>query len=97
MQKRQFNIRISDECYEQLETLTKKMDTSVRDSHDVVSYWMTQMNYYVAKHMKYEALDRQTFQKMVQENQGLLILKFGATWCEPCKRIEPEIHFSTSS
>lgn len=34
-------------------------------------------------------LDRQTFQKMVQENQGLLILKFGATWCEPCKRIEP--------
>jgi len=23
MQKRQFNIRISDECYEQLETLTK--------------------------------------------------------------------------
>tara|TARA_B100001059_G_C17684419_1_gene501536 strand:+ start:40 stop:459 length:420 start_codon:yes stop_codon:yes gene_type:complete len=35
------------------------------------------------------ALDRKTFQNMVQENQGLLILKFGATWCEPCKRIEP--------
>ena len=42
--------------YLDLQTLTKKMDTSVRDSHDVVSYWMTQMNYYVAKHMKYEKM-----------------------------------------
>ena len=29
MQKRQFNIRISDECYEQLETLTKKSSTNI--------------------------------------------------------------------
>ena len=29
MQKRQFNIRISDECYQQLETLTKKSSTNI--------------------------------------------------------------------
>ena len=28
MSKRQFNIRISDKCYEQLETLTKKSPTN---------------------------------------------------------------------
>ncbi len=27
--KRQFNIRISDECFEQLETLTKKSSTNI--------------------------------------------------------------------
>jgi exoribonuclease R len=42
--------------YQQLNTLTKKLDSSIVDSHDVVAYWMTQMNYYVAKHMKFEKM-----------------------------------------
>ena len=42
--------------YLDLKTLTQKMDKNVKDSHEVVAYWMTQMNYYVAKHMKFEKM-----------------------------------------
>lgn len=42
--------------YLDLQTLTRKMDKNVVDSHHVIAYWMTQMNFYVAKHMKYEKM-----------------------------------------
>lgn len=29
------------------------------------------------------------FAEMLKQNKGLIILKFGANWCGPCKRIEP--------
>lgn len=32
------------------------------------------------------------FGEHLKTNPGLLILKFGATWCGPCKRIEPVVH-----
>lgn len=28
-------------------------------------------------------------QELLQQNEGLLIIKLGATWCAPCKKIEP--------
>ena len=37
-------------------------------------------------------LDRKTIHEYLEANTGLLILKFGATWCEPCKRIEGLVH-----
>ncbi len=32
---------------------------------------------------------RQDFHRLLENNPGLIILKLGATWCGPCKRIKP--------
>ena len=42
------------------------------------------------KQHKYEPveLSRQDFEKLLANNPGKIILKFGAEWCGPCKRIE---------
>ena len=29
---------------------------------------------------------------LLKVNKGLIILKFGASWCKPCKLIEHEVH-----
>ena len=38
-------------------------------------------------------LDRNEFQKMINENRGILVFKFGAEWCGPCKRSKNQIYF----
>ena len=32
------------------------------------------------------------FREYLQTNPGLIIIKFGADWCGPCKRIETQVH-----
>jgi thioredoxin 1 len=32
---------------------------------------------------------REDFSRLLQNNPGLIVLKMGATWCGPCKRIKP--------
>lgn len=43
-------------------------------------------------------LNRAAFQKLLENNPGQVILKFGAEWCGPCGRIKPlvEAFFATS-
>ena len=34
----------------------------------------------------------QEFKNILAENPGTIIIKFGAEWCGPCKRIDPQVH-----
>ena len=34
-------------------------------------------------------LNRTEFQELIKTNQGLIIIKFTASWCSPCKTIAP--------
>ena len=36
--------------------------------------------------------NRQDFVKLLEVNPGLIIIKFGATWCGPCKIIAPVVN-----
>lgn len=36
-----------------------------------------------------ELADREAFQEVLDQNEGIVILKFGADWCGPCKLISP--------
>ena len=38
-----------------------------------------------------ELADREAFQEVLDNNEGIVILKFGADWCSPCKLIAPFI------
>ena len=33
-----------------------------------------------------------SFKESLKTNPGILIIKFGAEWCGPCKKIEPFVH-----
>lgn len=35
----------------------------------------------------------QAFYNLLHENPGIIIIKFGATWCNPCKMIENDVNF----
>jgi thioredoxin 1 len=37
-------------------------------------------------------MDRNRFQTELANNRGGLILKFGAEWCSPCKKIDPLVY-----
>jgi thiol:disulfide interchange protein len=37
-------------------------------------------------------MDRKQFIQVLEENPGVVIVKYGATWCKPCKLIEPYVN-----
>lgn len=40
--------------------------------------------------------NKDTLLSILKENTGILVLKFGATWCKPCKQIEEYINYKFS-
>ena len=36
--------------------------------------------------------NRQSFLDLLAINPGIVLVKFGATWCGPCKKIESNVH-----
>jgi thiol:disulfide interchange protein len=36
--------------------------------------------------------NKASLQNILETNPGVIIIKFGATWCEPCKIIEEDVH-----
>jgi len=37
-------------------------------------------------------LSKDSFNDLLKTNQGLLIIKLGAEWCGPCKKIDPTVY-----
>jgi thiol-disulfide isomerase/thioredoxin len=52
----------------------------------------------MSKQIISEISNRDSFFNLLKSNPGLIILKFGAKWCGPCKIVEKPIHgfFATS-
>ena len=43
----------------------------------------------MSKEIITEFESRNVFLEVLKNNPGIIIVKFGATWCRPCKRIKP--------
>lgn len=37
-------------------------------------------------------MTKNSFANLLETNQGILIIKFGAEWCGPCKKIDPLVY-----
>ncbi len=37
-------------------------------------------------------MTKESFSQLLQTNTGFLIIKFGAEWCGPCKKIDPLVY-----
>ena len=48
-------------------------------------------NHHVHPNMVF-SMSKQEFANALSENTGILVIKFGATWCGPCKTIEPYVY-----
>ena len=46
----------------------------------------------MSKEIISEIANRDAFFTLLQHNPGLIILKLGSSWCQPCKLIEKPVH-----
>jgi len=46
----------------------------------------------MSKQVISEIADRNAFMTLLQHNQGIIVIKLGAEWCQPCAKIKPAVH-----
>ena len=46
----------------------------------------------MSKQVISEIPNRDAFFHLLQNNPGIIVLKLGAEWCGPCKRVKPAVH-----
>jgi thioredoxin-like negative regulator of GroEL len=46
----------------------------------------------MSKQIISEISNREAFLTLLQHNTGLIVIKLGANWCQPCATIKPAVH-----
>jgi len=46
----------------------------------------------MSKQVISEIADRNAFMTLLQHNPGIIVIKLGAEWCQPCAKIKPAVH-----